>query len=156
MLLSDSPSHIVHIHGTFFKAYPSGIWENPPFKVQSWELASGNAAILEAKWPWPGKFTFHYHSIPEERGAMGYFNVTNAPPKAIDGKDVAITCTDNNLHAVTSGVPNTAKAGQTYDSGLTALIMSTKIYSHKFTNTGEFSYFCRVHPTMVGKILVVL
>ena len=54
-------------------------------------LASGNAAILEAKWPWPaGKFTFHYHGIPEER-AMGYFNVTNAPAKAIDGKDVAIT-----------------------------------------------------------------
>jgi nitrite reductase (NO-forming) len=62
---------------------------------------------------------------------------------------------DNNLHTVTSGIPNTANAGQTFDSGLTALIMPTKIYSHKFTNTGEFSYFCRVHPTMVGKILVV-
>ena len=60
-------------------------------QVQSWELASGNAAILEAKWPWPGKFTFHFHGIPEERGAMGYFNVTNAPANAVDGKDVAIT-----------------------------------------------------------------
>ena len=76
-----SPAYGIHIHGTLFKAYPSGIWENPPFKVQSWELASGNAAILEAKWPWPGKFTFHYHGIPEERGAMGYFNVTNAACK---------------------------------------------------------------------------
>ncbi|MGB8036142.1 MAG: multicopper oxidase domain-containing protein, partial [Nitrososphaeraceae archaeon] len=86
-----SPAYGIHIHGTLFKAYPSGIWENPPFKVQSWELASGNAAILEAKWPWPGKFTFHYHGIPEERGAMGYFNVTNAPANAVDGKDVAVT-----------------------------------------------------------------
>ena len=250
--LGLSPAYGMHIHGSLFKAYPSGIWENPPFKVQSWELASGNAAILEAKWPWPGKFTFHYHGIPEERGAMGYFNVTNAPAKAIDGKDVAITKSinmvdwqanltkslqkanpngkvtttpatggannanngmahemehhqqkqqqpspspspintnkvsivhgaatlgnkafspnlnrikvgstvtwindDNNLHTVTSGVPNTPNAGQTFDSGLTALIMPAKIYSHKFTNTGEFSYFCRVHPTMVGKILVV-
>lgn len=251
--LGLSPAYGMHIHGSLFKAYPSGIWENPPFKVQSWELASGNAAILEAKWSWPGKFTFHYHGIPEERGAMGYFNVTNAPAKAIDGKDVAITKSinmvdwqanltkslqkanpngkvtttaatgaannannrmahemeqqhhhqqppppssaspintnkvsivhgaatlgnkafspnlirikvgstvtwindDNNLHTVTSGIPNTANAGQTFDSGLTALIMPTKIYSHKFTNTGEFSYFCRVHPTMVGKILVV-
>ncbi|HEY5630487.1 MAG TPA: multicopper oxidase domain-containing protein [Nitrososphaeraceae archaeon] len=246
--LGLSPAYGIHIHGSLFKAYPSGIWENPPFKVQSWELASGNAAILEAKWSWPGKFTFHYHGIPEERGAMGYFNVTNAPAKAIDGKDVAITKSinmvdwqanltkslqkanpngkvttttatraanntnnemahemehhhqpppsaspintnkvsivhgaatlgnkafspnlirikvgstvtwtnnDNTLHTVTSGVPNTANAGQTFDSGLTALIMPTKIYSHKFTNTGEFSYFCRVHPTMVGKILVV-
>ena len=46
---------------------------------------------MEAKWPWPGKFTFHYHGVPEERGAMGYFNVTNPPVNAIDGKDVAIT-----------------------------------------------------------------
>jgi hypothetical protein len=59
--------------------------------VQSWELASGNAAILEMKWPWPGKFTFHFHGIPEERGAMGYFNVTNPAVYAVDGKDVAIT-----------------------------------------------------------------
>jgi nitrite reductase (NO-forming) len=247
--LGLSPAYGMHIHGTLFKAYPSGIWENPPFKVQSWELASGNAAILEAKWPWPGKFTFHYHGIPEERGAMGYFNVTNAPANAVDGKDVAITKSinmvdwqanltkslqkanpngkvttspvagatnnanngmahemehhqqqpspsassintnkvsivhgaatlgdkafspnlirikvgstvtwtnnDNNLHTVTSGIPNTPNAGQIFDSGLTALIMPTKTYSHKFTNTGEFSYFCRVHPTMVGKIVVV-
>ena len=48
-------------------------------------------AILEAKWPWPGKFAFHFHGIPEERGAMGYFNVTNPPVNAIDGKDVATT-----------------------------------------------------------------
>src|SRR5918912_634375 len=89
--LGLSPAYGMHIHGSLFKVYPSGILENPTFKVQSWEIASGNAAILEAKWPWPGKFTFHYHSIPEERGAMGYFNVKNATPKAIDGKDVAIT-----------------------------------------------------------------
>ena len=71
-----SPSYGMHIHGTLFQAYPSGILANPPLKIQSWELASGNAAILEAKWPWPGKFAFHFHGIPEERGAMGYFNVT--------------------------------------------------------------------------------
>ena len=86
-----SPAYGMHIHGTLFKAYPSGIWENPPFKVQSWEFASGNTAIFEAKWPWPGKFTFHFHGIPEERGAMGYFNVTNPPSDAVDGKDIAIT-----------------------------------------------------------------
>ncbi|MGB8035213.1 MAG: plastocyanin/azurin family copper-binding protein, partial [Nitrososphaeraceae archaeon] len=71
------------------------------------------------------------------------------------GTTVTWTNNDNNLHTVTSGIPNTANAGEAFDSGLTALIMPTKTYSHKFTNTGEFSYFCRVHPTMVGKILVV-
>src|SRR6478735_6630840 len=89
--LGLSPAYGMHIHGTLFTAIPSGIWGNPPFRVQSWELASGNTAILEAKWPWPGKYTFHFHGIPEERGAMGFFNVTNAPAGAIDGKDIAIT-----------------------------------------------------------------
>jgi plastocyanin len=71
------------------------------------------------------------------------------------GTTVTWTNNDNNLHTVTSGIPNTSSAGQTFDSGLTALIMPTKTYSHKFTNTGEFSYFCRVHPTMIGKVVVV-
>ena len=251
--LGLSPSYGMHIHGTLFKAYPSGILENPTFKVQSWEIASGNTAVLEAKWPWPGKFTFHFHGIPEERGAMGYFNVTNAPANAIDGKDVAITKSinmndwqmnltkslqkadpngkvtavaasaneehrrmmggmqmgmekhekasssssstvtnnatqvsiakgaatlgnkafspdhikikvggtviwtndDNNIHTVTSGPPNAPNAGQLFDSGLTSLISPSKTYSHKFTSAGEFSYFCRLHPTMVGEIEIV-
>jgi nitrite reductase (NO-forming) len=239
--LGLSPSYGMHIHGTLFKAYPSGIWQNPPLRVQSWELGSGNAAILEAKWPWPGKFTFHYHGIPEERGAMGYFNVTNPPVNAIDGKDVAITKSinmvdwqtnltttlqkanasatvttslvhphsnnhsmmmekeqpqkrssnntnevsivknaatlgdksyspnpiivetgntvtwtnmDNIVHTVTSGEPNTVNAGELFDSGLTALIMPSKSFSHKFIHPGEFSYFCRVHPTMLAEVRV--
>jgi nitrite reductase (NO-forming) len=247
--LGLSPSYGMHIHGTLFKAYPSGIWQNPPLSVQSWELGSGNAAILEAKWPWPGKFTFHYHGVPEERGAMGYFNVTNPPVNAIDGEDVAITKSinmvdwqtnltktfqkanpngtvttsvvhpgsdnhgmtrqmehpqehssklspsnntkanevlilkgaailgnqsyspnpitieagstvtwtnvDKIIHTVTSGEANSAKAGELFDSGLTAFIMPSKSFSHKFNHPGEFSYFCRVHPTMVGIVNVL-
>ena len=71
------------------------------------------------------------------------------------GITVTWTNNDNNLHTVTSGTPNSANAGEAFDSGLTALIMPAKIYSHKFTNIGEFPYFCRLHPTMVGKIDVV-
>ena len=71
------------------------------------------------------------------------------------GSTVVWTNDDNNLHTVTSGTPNTANVGEAFDSGLTALITPAKTYSHKFTNTGEFTYFCRVHPTMVGKIVVV-
>jgi nitrite reductase (NO-forming) len=245
--LGLSPAYGMHIHGTLFKAYPSGIWANSPFMVQSWEVASGHAAILEAKWPWPGKFTFHFHGIPEERGAMGYFNVTNPAVDAIDGKDVAITKSismiewqdsltkslqkenpngnvttkndemnemeehmtemeehrqeqplssqpssdtnqvsivrgattlgdksylpnplrikvgstvvwtnnDSTLHTVTSGTPNAENVGEAFDSGLTAFITPAKTYSNKFTNTGEFTYFCRVHPTMIGMIVVV-
>jgi nitrite reductase (NO-forming) len=257
-----SPAYGMHIHGTLFKAIPSGIWGNPPFKVQSWELASGNTAILEAKWPWPGKYTFHFHGIPEERGAMGYFNVTDAPANAVDGKDIAIkksinmndwqmnltktlqkadpngkitnvaasstenegnggssgsggghgmmmmnkmdmgkhepslsntsstgnngatisivkgattlndkafspnplkikvgdTITwinnDNNIHTVSSGKPNSPDAGRLFDSGLTSLITPSKSYSHTFNQPGEYSYFCKLHPNMVGTIEV--
>jgi nitrite reductase (NO-forming) len=247
MNMGLSPSYGMHIHGTLFRAFPSGIWDNPPLKIQSWELASGNAAILEAKWAWPGKFVFHFHGIPEERGAMGYFNVTDPQPNAVDGEDIARTKsinmvnwqenltktiqkadpngtvitsvvhpggenhgmkmgmgqeqssnatslstsktgdvsivkgaathgdksyspnpiiieagktvtwtnTDNTVHTVTSGEPNTAHAGELFDSGLTALIMPSKSFSHKFMHAGDFSYFCRVHPMMVGQVHVV-
>jgi nitrite reductase (NO-forming) len=237
--LGLSPAYSMHIHGTLFKVYPSGIWKNSsPLMVQSWEVGSGNAAIFEMKWPWPGKFTFHFHGVPEERGAMGYFNVTNSPANAVDGKDVATTKSismidwqanltkslqkenpngtvtttvaaksanemeemeemkqphsnmnevsivkgattlgdeayspnllktkvgstvtwtnnDNVMHTVTSGTPDAPNAGEEFDSGLTTFITPAKTYSHKFTDVGEFSYYCRVHPTMIGKIVVV-
>jgi plastocyanin len=77
------------------------------------------------------------------------------PLKIKVGTTVTWTNDDNNLHTVTSGAPSAANAGEAFDSGLTALIMPAKTYSHKFTNAGEFSYFCRVHPTMIGKLVVI-
>ncbi|MFL6390455.1 MAG: plastocyanin/azurin family copper-binding protein [Nitrososphaeraceae archaeon] len=71
------------------------------------------------------------------------------------GSTVIWTNDDSNIHTVTSGVPNTPNVGQVFDSGLTSLISPSKTYSHKFTNAGEFTYFCRLHPTMVGEIEVV-
>ncbi len=35
MNMGLSPAHGMHIHGSLFKAYPSGIWQNPPMMVQS-------------------------------------------------------------------------------------------------------------------------
>jgi plastocyanin len=62
---------------------------------------------------------------------------------------------DDNMHTVTSGKPNTVNAGELFDSGLTALIMPAKSFSHKFMHPGEFPYFCRVHPTMTGEVRVL-
>ena len=47
--LGLSPSYGMHIHGTLFKAYPSGIWQNPALRVQSWELGSGNASYIRGQ-----------------------------------------------------------------------------------------------------------
>jgi nitrite reductase (NO-forming) len=44
------------------------------------------------------------------------------------GTTVAWNNDDNNLHTVTSVIPNTANAGEAFDSGLTALIMPAKTY----------------------------
>ena len=43
------------------------------------------------------------------------------------GQTVTWTNTDNIVHTVTSGEPNTAHAGELSDSGLTALIMPSKV-----------------------------
>jgi nitrite reductase (NO-forming) len=40
---------------------------------------------------WERKYVFHQHGIPEYRGAMGYFNVSQPMPNLVDGKDIAIT-----------------------------------------------------------------
>lgn len=89
--MGASPAYGFHIHGTIFDAYPSGIWENDPLKVQTWEVAAGNGAIFEAKWPHEGRYLFHIHGLPEEKGTMAYFDVTDAPADALDGVDLAKT-----------------------------------------------------------------
>lgn len=89
--LSQLPAYGWHLHGTLFKTWISGILQNDPVYTQTWATSSGDAAIFEMKWPWTGKFVFHAHGIPEDRGAMGYFNVTNPSKDLIDGKDIALT-----------------------------------------------------------------
>jgi plastocyanin len=47
--------------------------------------------------------------------------------------------------------------GQIFDSGLSgpnALTTKGKTFSHKFTEKGQYPYFCQLHPTMVGKVSV--
>lgn len=85
------PAFGYHIHGTIFDAIASGIWENNSVRVQTWEVGAGNAAIFEARWKEPGRYLFHIHGVPEEKGTMAYFDVTDSPEGAIDGKDVATT-----------------------------------------------------------------
>jgi nitrite reductase (NO-forming) len=92
--MGASPAYGFHIHGTIFDAYPSGIWKNEPLQVQTWEVAAGNGAIFEARWPHAGRYLFHIHGMPEEKGTMAYFNVTDPSGEAaaaVDGVDVART-----------------------------------------------------------------
>ena len=65
---------------------------------------------------------------------------------------------DSVFHTVVSGNPSSGgETGKVFDSGLsgpTALTTKGKTFSHKFTEKGEFPYFCQLHPTMIGKVIV--
>ena len=80
-----------HIHGTIFDTIQSGLWENDPIKTQTFEVSPGNAAIFETKWKESGRYLFHLHGVPEEKGTMAYFDVIDPPTNAIDGIDIAMT-----------------------------------------------------------------
>lgn len=67
------------------------------------------------------------------------------------GDTVTWMNTDDALHTVTSGLGTDENMGAEFDSG----IMTTgKTFEHTFTAAGEYSYFCTVHPDMVGKVTV--
>jgi plastocyanin len=65
---------------------------------------------------------------------------------------------DTVFHTVVSGNPSGGgETGKVFDSGLsgpTALTTKGKTFSHKFTEKGEFPYFCQLHPSMIGKVIV--
>lgn len=57
---------------------------------------------------------------------------------------------DTVVHTVTSGSGFTdPNLGRDFDSGLLG-----KGFSHIFFKPGEIPYFCQIHPTMVGKVIV--
>lgn len=57
---------------------------------------------------------------------------------------------DDVVHTVTSGTSfSSPDRGQEFDSGLLG-----GSYTHKFMKPGIYNYFCQIHPTMIGKIIV--
>lgn len=70
----------------------------------------------------------------------------------------SVTWTDKDTtasHTVTSGTGfNDPNKGKEFDSGLSTLLTSGKTFSHIFNTAGEIPYFCQIHPTMVGKVIV--
>ena len=73
------------------------------------------------------------------------------------GDTVTWTNIDNMEHTVTSGTgPSDRSKGKQFDSGLSGLTVLTpgKTFFHQFTKAGELPYFCQIHPTLVGKVVV--
>ena len=71
------------------------------------------------------------------------------------GDTVIWTNNDSVPHTVTSGTgPNDPNMGKDFDVGIFTPISPGSTFSHKFATAGEFPYFCQVHPTMVGNVIV--
>jgi predicted secreted protein with PEFG-CTERM motif len=66
------------------------------------------------------------------------------------GGEVTWTNGDTAAHTVTSGNPTDGPDG-VFDS---SLFGPGKTFSHKFDEAGTFSYFCMVHPWMIGVVTV--
>lgn len=67
------------------------------------------------------------------------------------GDSIVWTNSDNDIHSVTSGSDEGPSIGQEFDSGI---IGSGKSFTHKFENLGTYEYFCSMHPSMVGEVIV--
>jgi plastocyanin len=82
-------------------------------------------------------------------------NKSYHPNPLVTGPNTTIVWhnTDEILHTVTSGfgIEDNMK-GKEFDS---SIIIPDKTYTHTFSGIGEFPYFCILHPTMVGKIIII-
>ena len=67
----------LHLHGTIFKAYPSGLFANTPIQSQSVLIGPGDTSIIEAQWKDPGTYLFHSHGLQQEHGSKGMIEISH-------------------------------------------------------------------------------
>lgn len=73
------------------------------------------------------------------------------------GDTVTWTNRDTTTHTVTSGTgPNDPNSGQEFDSSpnFNPIIVPNAKFTHTFETAGEFPYYCTLHPSMVGTVIV--
>ena len=93
-------------------------------------------------------------SIPEGSGAPGCEETNECYiPSTLNisaGTTVVWENNDAAAHLATSGTPDGGPDG-IFDSGM---IMGGATYEYEFSETGEFDYYCLVHPWMIGTVIV--
>jgi plastocyanin len=76
------------------------------------------------------------------------------PVKAKVGDTVTWTNDDSTPHTVVSGSNGSPDGKFDSSPGLKTLITPGQTFDHKFTEAGEYPYFCQLHPNMVGTVSV--
>jgi plastocyanin len=75
-----------------------------------------------------------------------------SPAKVQEGAKVTWTNVDTAVHTVTSGKgPGDSESGKMFDSKVLA---PNKTFSFTFAKEGAFDYYCALHPSMVGRVVV--
>jgi plastocyanin len=91
--------------------------------------------------------------IVEEASEIGDQAYDPNPVDVKVGDTVTWTNDDSQIYTVTSGTDSSdPNMGKEFDS---SMLSQNQTFSHKFDAAGEFPYFCQLHPTMVGKVIVV-
>ena len=66
----------MHTHATFFHVYPTGTSLTPSLYTDTITMGQGERAILEFRYPYPGRYLFHAHQNEfAELGWLGQFDV---------------------------------------------------------------------------------
>jgi plastocyanin len=92
--------------------------------------------------------------MPEGVGVPGCDETSECyiPSSLIVGTGTTVIWVNNDTaaHLATSGTPAGGPDG-VFDSGM---IMAGSTFEHEFTDSGEFQYYCLVHPWMIGTVTV--
>jgi plastocyanin len=89
--------------------------------------------------------------IPEGASEEGTDHFDPATATVAKGTTVEWVNDDSTLHTVTSGTADSGNSGTQFDS---SYLSADKTFKHTFNKQGTYKYYCTLHPTMVGKIVV--
>ena len=119
-------------------------------------VAAGLAAVIASLFAMPHSAFAADVNVDITPGSQTKTNDAYAPnpAQANVGDTVIWTNKDSTIHTASSGSSGTTTGmfGGTLEAP--ALIPPSKTQSFKFTEAGEFPYFCILHPAMVGSIVV--
>jgi plastocyanin len=91
-------------------------------------------------------------SIVKGASSPGITEPYNPSPLNVSvGTTVTWTNHDSTGHTVTEGNPSGNTPANGFDSGILA---PGKTFTHTFAAAGSIQYYCTLHPTMLGEVIV--